>query len=138
MLKDIRWLEKEFALGDSFEYSWRFYDYEQFSVMMSEFRQTFLLSICAVLTVILVVTSNLAVTFLVALSIIITNLFLTALIFYWGLTLNPIVIINLILAIGTSVDFSAHIAYGYLVEEIPETKKKELKTKSQIRVYKAT
>ena len=129
-MKDIRWLEKEFALGDSFEYHWRFYDYEQFSVMISEFRQTFLLSICAVLTVILVVTSNLAVTFLVALSIIITNLFLTALIFYWGLTLDPIVIINLILAIGTSVDFSAHIAYGYLVEEIPETKKSELKTKS--------
>ena len=41
------------------------------------------------------------------------------------------------LAIGTSVDFSAHIAYAYLIENIPEKKKHLYNTPSKIRHYKA-
>ena len=42
--------------------------------------------------------------------------------------------VNIIVAVGTSVDFSAHIAYAFLVEEVPD--KYEGK-KDKIRVYKA-
>ena len=66
-----------------------------------------------------------------------TDLFLAGLIFYWNLALNPIVMLQIILGIGCSVDYSAHIAYAYLVEEIPDEMKKRIKTDSQIRKYKA-
>jgi hypothetical protein len=36
-------------------------------------------------------------------------------------------------AIGTSVDYSAHIAYAYLVEGIPEEKKEKYNTPMKIR-----
>ena len=91
------------------------------------------LSFFAVLTVILVITSDITATLVVALCVIMTDLFLAGNIFYWNLTLNPIVILQVVLGIGCSVDYSAHIAYAYLVEEPPST----LMTKSEIRKYKA-
>ena len=41
------------------------------------------------------------------------DLNLVALIWYWDLNLNFITMINLVLAVGLAVDYSAHIAYGY-------------------------
>ena len=96
-----------------------------------------ILSFVAVLLVILVITSDLVATLVVAICVIMTDLFVAGLIFYWNLSLNPIVMLQIILGIGCSVDYSAHIAYAYLVEEIPEEMKKRVKTDSQIRKYKA-
>ena len=89
------------------------------------------------MTVILIITSNLVATLIVAVSVFMTNLFLLGLIYYWGLTLNPVVMLNMTLSIGTSVDFSAHIAYAYLTEAIPEKKKHLYDTPAKIRNYKA-
>ena len=137
MLLDLRYLEEQFAVGHTWEYQWRFYDYEQYFVLVKEFAMTMVSSVAAVLIVILVISSNFMVTALVAMCIIVTDIFLTALIYYWNLTFNFIVIIQLVLAIGTAVDFSAHIAYHYLIEPIPEEKKAKYDTNEKIRVYKA-
>ena len=96
-----------------------------------------ILSFAAVLLVILVITSDLIATLVVAICVLMTDLFVAGLIFYWNLALNPIVMLQIILGIGCSVDYSAHIAYAYLVEEIPDEMKKHIKTDSQIRKYKA-
>ena len=89
-----------------------------------------LLSFLAVLIVILVITSDLVATFAVAICVILTDLFLAALIYYWNLTMNPIVLLQIILGIGCSVDYSAHIAFAYLIEELPSKKKTQCTTKS--------
>ena len=135
MLKDLRWLESEFGVGEAFEYSWRFYDFEQFAIMVPEFRLAFTLSLGAVLTVILIISSNLATTIIVAISVLTTNVFLIGLVYYWDLTLNPMVLLNIMLSIGTSIDFSAHIAYSYLTEICPEGR--QYNTPSKIRNFKA-
>ena len=62
-------------------------------MLVDEFTQTMILSIVAVLIVILVITSSMTITMLVAICICMTDLFLTGLIYYWGLTFNPIVVI---------------------------------------------
>ena len=36
---------------------------------------------------------------------------------WWGVRLDGVALINLIMCIGFSVDFSAHICYHYLTEE---------------------
>lgn len=74
------------------------------------------------------------ITLLVGVSVILVDLYILGLIYYWGLTLNPLVVVNIIVAIGTSVDFSAHIAYAYLVEEVPDSFNN---TDDRIRSYKA-
>ena len=84
---------KEFAPGHFFEYSFRFYDYEQYFVLGEEFSLTVISSILAVLFVILVISSNLLITILVGVCIICTDTLLVGMVYYWGLTLNPIVIL---------------------------------------------
>ena len=70
----------------------------------------------AVLLVILIITSDITATLVVATCVIMTDIFVAGLIFYWNLTLNPLAILQIILGIGCSVDYSAHIAYAYLIE----------------------
>lgn len=97
------------------------------------------LSIGACLIVILFITASPQATFLVALCVALVDVFLAALIFYWGLTFNPFVVLNIVIAIGLSVDYSAHISHSYLVTEVPndETGKKIYNTQEKKRVYKA-
>ena len=78
-------------------------------------------SVVAVLLVLLFITGNFAVTILVTLSIILVDVYLYALLYYWGLTFNTIVLINIIIALGLSVDYSAHIAHTYLLTRPPQT-----------------
>ena len=80
------------------------------------------LSFIAVVTIILIITADLTATLLVAICILMTDLFLVGLVFYWGLSFNCIVVLQIILGIGTSVDYSAHIAYAYLIQGAPEAK----------------
>ena len=60
---------------------------------------------------------------------------LFGLIHFWGLTVNPLVVLNIIVAIGVSVDYSAHIAYAFLTTPLP--KHGNYDTNAKIRSYKA-
>ena len=90
--------------------------------MMDEFKIPVFVAFIAVLTVILIITADIVATLIVALSVLLTDLFVMALIYFWNLTLNPLVLMQIVLGIGCSVDYSAHIAYAYLVEEVPKNK----------------
>ena len=66
-----------------------------------------------------------------------TDTFLLGLVFYWGLTFNSLTAINIVLAIGTSVDYSVHIGHAFLFESVPDKLKKKHDTPEKIRLYKA-
>ena len=124
-------MSADYGYGEpSFDWSWRFYDIEIFITLYDEFAFPIVFSFAAVLLVILIITSDITATFVVAICVLITDLFVAGLVYYWNLALNPIVLLQVILGIGCSVDYSAHIAYAYLVEEIPKKMQKRLKTKS--------
>ena len=95
-----------------------------------EFMLPLVFSFVTVLTVILVITADITATVLVGVCIIMTDLFLVAMVFYWNLTLNPLTLLQIILGIGTSVDYSAHIAYAYLIQDVPEKKRAKYSTKA--------
>ena len=48
------------------------------------------------------------------------DLYLVAMIWWWGLELNFITMLNVILALGLSVDYSAHITHGYNVSHVSQ------------------
>jgi len=107
-------------------------DYELYVVFFNETILSVGLSIVAVFCVVFFVTGSLPVTGLVCLAIILVDLFLCALIHFWDLTFNTVVVINIVIAIGLAVDYSAHISHTYLIVQPP----KEL-SKADARVYKA-
>ena len=85
----------------------------------------------------MVITADITATLTVAFCVLITDIFLAGLIYFWHLTLNPMVMLNIVISIGTSVDFSAHIAYSYLTAEVPPNKKHKYDTNMKIRGYKS-
>jgi Niemann-Pick C1 protein len=92
-----------------------------------------LYSFVAIFFVVLIITGSLLGTFLVALCVILVDFFLLAEIHYGGMEMNSLAVINVVIAIGLAVDYTAHIGHTYLVIKAP----RRLKKKSEIRMYKA-
>ena len=90
-------------------------DYEQYVVFVRDVALSIGLSIMAVFFVVLFVTGSVPVTLVVVFSICLVDIFLLALIHYWDLTMNNIIVVNLVIGLGLSVDYAAHIAHTYLV-----------------------
>ena len=133
-MNDVQYIQHNFGPEGIYSFSGRYLDFEQYRTFAKETFISLGLSIFTVILIILIITADLGITALVLTAVLLTDLFLLGLIYYWGLALNPLVAVNIILACGTSVDFSAHIAYAFLVEEIPA----KLEGKNdKIRVYKA-
>ena len=95
-------------------------DYELYVVFMQETLLSVGLSIVAVFFVVLFVTGSIPVTLLVVLAVGLVDLFLVALLHFWDLTFNTVVVVNIVIAIGLAVDYSAHISHTYLIIEAPE------------------
>ena len=74
----------------------------------------------------LFITFNLKVTIIVISSVSLVILYILAVAKLAGLTFNTLLALNINLAMGVSIDFSAHIAHKYLVTKMPaELSKKD-------------
>lgn len=90
------------------------------------------------LIVLLVFTGNLTVSLFVLSCVGLVDLFLFGLLTFWNVTLNSVTIINVVIAIGLAVDYSAHIGHAYLTVDPPnEDEQGNQLTNHQKRVFKA-
>ena len=133
-LNELRRLENE-GIDGTFTYAIQFLDYEMWQTFTDEMTLCVSLSLAVILSIIMIISSNLTVTVLVGFCVGVTDLFLFGLIYYWNLSLNPVILVHIVVSVGISVDYSAHIAYAFLVEEVPEGEGYD--TPGQVRVYKA-
>lgn len=67
----------------------------------------------AIFLIVLLFSGSICSSLLVFINMGLIDLNLLAMIWYWDLELNFITMVNLILAIGLAVDYSAHIAHAY-------------------------
>lgn len=111
-------LDKGF--DDTYAYNATILDYEQYVVLIKELILTIGLSFLAVTLVVSTITGSMPVTCLVMLSIVLVDLFLLSLIHFWDLTLNNIIVVQLVIGLGLSVDYAAHIAHTYLIVQVPK------------------
>ena len=103
------------APPNSFIYTADFLDYEQYKIFNRETAQNIGLALLAVFLVVLFLTGNVLASAYVILSVTLVDLNLFACMWYWGLTLNSVTVVNLVIAVGLAVDYSAHIAHSYLL-----------------------
>lgn len=73
----------------------------------------------AVLVVLLVFTGNVTISLFVLMCVGLVDLFLFGLLTFWETTLNSVTIVNVVIAIGLAVDYSAHIGHAYLTIDPP-------------------
>lgn len=107
-------------MPNTYAFAQDFLDYELYFVFIDETLLSCGLSLIAVFFVVIFITASIPITFLVVMSVLLVDLFLMALVFYWDLTFNNVVVVNLVIAIGLAVDYSAHIAHTYLVVKAPK------------------
>ena len=81
---------------------------------------TFYNLVGALIAVFIVILINIFVSKYVVLCIALTDLNVLALSYYWGLTLKAVTVVNIVLAVGLAVDYSAHIAISYLEAKCEE------------------
>ena len=118
-LADIREIAEIWGIPESFSYDQAYLDYEIFVSFLGDNIKSVSFSVSAVFALVLIITGSFSVTILVCLSIILVDVYIYALVHYWGLTFNAITVINIVIAIGLSVDYSAHIAHCYLQTKVP-------------------
>ena len=131
----MRDLERDYGLEGTFSFSVVYQDIEMWRTFTDEMTLCVSLSIIVILVIIFLITANPTITLLVGLCVLMVDTFLFGLIHYWRLSLNPILLVHIVVSVGISVDYSAHIGYAFLVEKVPQNGK--YNTNKEIRTYKA-
>ena len=93
-------------------------------------------ALLTVTVVVLFITFDVRITFLVVSIVLLVVLYMTAICHHWGLTLNNFFSVNLTFALGIAVDYSVHVAHKYLVIKPPAALKSD-KEKREYKISKA-
>ena len=95
-----------------YSFTWLFT--EQYSVVRNEAYQNIILAIAAVLVITIFFLNHIWCAILVTLNVTMVLIDVVALMYLWGLSINSVSIVNLVLAIGLAVDYSAHVAHAFM------------------------
>jgi Niemann-Pick C1 protein len=118
-LTEIRKIESLYGLTETFSFERSYADLEIYIVLIGETIASLALAVLTVIFVVLFITMNLQVTFIVVLCVCLVDLYVAAFAHFSGLTLNNFTAIQLSFALGIAVDFSTHIAHTFLHLESP-------------------
>jgi len=100
-----------FAFGDVFPYI------DSFRIVVEETVKNVLSAMLAVFMICLLVLADFFTTVAVVLMVALTDLWVFGSMWYWDLQFNIVTAIDIILAVGIAVDYSAHVAHSFLVVE---------------------
>ncbi|EKX41307.1 hypothetical protein GUITHDRAFT_164388 [Guillardia theta CCMP2712] len=95
-------------------YSFSFLYTEQYAVVRTEAFSNLGFSIAAVAAVTFVLIAHPLTSLLVIINVAMVLVDITGLMWLWNVTINSVSIINLVLAIGLAVDYSAHVAHAFM------------------------
>ena len=119
LLDDMRKIIDKFGPANMFSFHRRYFDYESFKVFEWETFLNISFAFAAVLITVILFTASFTITFFIVLCVALVDVFLFGLLAVWGVTLNSVTIQNLVIAIGLSVDYNAHIGKAYLTIDPP-------------------
>jgi len=120
LLLEIRAITDKYGLDETYSYGQRYLDYEGYVTFGKDTSINVVLALVAVLVVLMIVTANLKVTLFVLFCVALVDLFLFALLAFWGVALNSVTVVNIVIAIGLAVDYTAHIGHSFLTVDPPE------------------
>jgi len=101
---------------EAFGFTFTFINYETFKILERELWTNIGLSLGAVLIIMLVTLANLTAAIMVLFMVGMTLVDVLGIMYAWGLYIDTVTVVNLVLAVGLSVDYAAHVAHSFLVE----------------------
>jgi predicted RND superfamily exporter protein len=100
----------------SYAYSSTYLDWETYRVIHRELYQNIGLALLAVLAVTVLLIAHVLTAGLVFACVLLTIVDILGLMYVWGLYIDTVAVINLVLAVGLSVDYSAHVAHCFMTK----------------------
>lgn len=133
-MNELRDVASVYGPSGTFVFANIFFDYEQYTNFSTDVAIQLVTAIVAIFVIVLIFSGNICTTLMVTMNIALVDLNLLALIWYWNLELNFVTVVNLILAIGLAVDYSAHIAHAYNISVAdPSCETNRERRKSKVR-----
>ena len=105
------------ATGSTYAFSFNYPGWEGLNVIRHELIMNVVLAIAAVFVVVFVLIANFFVAALVCLCVAFTIIELLGTMYFWGLAIDTVSVINLVLAVGLAVDYAAHIAHCFMMKQ---------------------
>lgn len=102
--------------GKAFAYSFEMLSWEVFRIIKKEMFLNVGLCMAAVLVISTIFLAHPAIAFLVLLSVLMTIIGVLGCMEMWGLAIDNVSVIQLVIAVGLSVDYSAHIAHSFMTK----------------------
>lgn len=102
--------------GKAFSYSFKFLEWEVFRIIKKEMFLSVGLCLLAVLIVCMVIIAHPVTAGLVFLCVVITILDILGCMNMWGLAIDNVTVIQLVIAVGLSVDYAAHIGHNFMTK----------------------
>lgn len=114
-----------------------YYNYECYRVFVQEMAYYVGEAVVSVVIIHILMTGDIITTAFVTICVLSVEFFLFGLLPLWDVKLNSVTVVNVVVALGLAVDYSAHIAHAYL-QVTPPQKNRQGKplTNHQKRVYK--
>jgi len=103
------------GIPGSFPYMFAYIFYEQYAIIRKETFTNLSLALVAVLVITTILIASFHASFMVIINIILVDIDILGLMNMWDLTIDSVSIINLVLAVGLSVDYSSHVAHAFVV-----------------------
>ena len=101
--------------SDVFPMSYDYFNYITMEILTTELVRNILLALVCVFLATLFLIANLFASIIVVVSVLLALIDLGGFMFFWGLNIDTIVSILVTIALGLSVDYSAHIAHAFMV-----------------------
>ncbi|XP_072859130.2 patched domain-containing protein 3 [Pogona vitticeps] len=106
--------------------------FDQFLVIIKNTIETVIIATGAMLIVSLLLIPNLLCSLWVAFAIVSVIVGVSGFMAYWGINLDSVSMINLVICIGFSVDYSAHISYAFVSSKKLETNERAVDAVSHL------
>uniref|UniRef100_A0A6U4II24 SSD domain-containing protein n=2 Tax=Phaeomonas parva TaxID=124430 RepID=A0A6U4II24_9STRA len=113
-MDSVRNTADEFPELDAIAFSFPFVFFEGLAIVYEETIRNVLLALVVVFIVALIFLADLSAALIVLINIAVVDVCLLGFIHWFGMHINMVIAINVLLAIGLTVDYSAHIAHAYM------------------------
>lgn len=97
-----------------FPFSFQFLFWEQYNVIGKELLMNLSLSFLAIFLITLILLANIRGSLIVSLSVILTVLDILGVMYLAGASIDSVSVVNLVIAFGLAVDYSAHMTHAFL------------------------
>lgn len=102
---------------DAYPWSYSYLEWEVFRVIYVELFKGVGVTLVAVVFIILVLISQPITALLVSLQVILTIIDLLGAMYFWGIPIDTVAVIFVVLAVGLSVDYAAHIGHTFQLKK---------------------